>query len=143
MHFAKIDNILNGKKFLGKKIENKIDLMEFANIGITKKALSNITKYFSLSLKQIASLLPVSERTLQRYTSNQHLNRHTSEQVIHITEALIKGTEVFENKQKFLSWLNTHHLVFSGNTPFSMLTSRFGLELVLEELGRIEHGVYS
>ena len=39
--------------------------------------------------------------------------------------------------------LNTPHKVFSGNTPFAMLVSRFGTELVMEELGRIEYGVYS
>jgi putative toxin-antitoxin system antitoxin component (TIGR02293 family) len=102
-----------------------------------------MAEYLDLSWKQIALLLPVTERTLQRYDLNQHFNSAVSEQVLHITEVVAKGMEVFEEKDKFLIWLNTPHKVFSGKTPFSMLRSRFGAELVMEELGRIEHGVYS
>ncbi len=87
--------------------------------------------------------MPVTERTLQRYTLRQHFNLTISEQVLHIAEVLAKGTDVFQDKNKFILWLNTPHKVFSHKTPFAMLGSRFGTELVLEELGRIEFGVYS
>jgi len=63
--------------------------------------------------------------------------------VIHIAEVIAKGIEISQEKTKLLLWLNTPHTVFSSNTPFSLLKSRFGIELVLEELGRIEFGVFS
>jgi putative toxin-antitoxin system antitoxin component (TIGR02293 family) len=143
MQLAQVCEILGGEKILGTKIESKMDLVELGNVGITKKAVSHLANYLSLSWKQIADLLPVTERTLQRYTANQHLNPAVSEQVLHIAEILAKGSEVFQEKEKLLLWLNTPHQVFSGHTPFAMLSSRFGAELVLEELGRIEFGVYS
>jgi len=143
MQLAQVGKILGGDKILGKKLENKMDLVELGSIGVTKNAVSHLANYLSLSLKQIADLLPVTERTLHRYTSDQHFNPAVSEQVLHIAEILAKGTEVFQEKRKLLLWLNTPHKVFSGNTPFAMLSSRFGTELVLEELGRIEFGVYS
>lgn len=143
MQLAQVGDILGGEKILGKKLVNKMDLVELGSRGITKNAVSNLAKYLSLSSKQVADLLPVTERTLQRYSPRQHFNQAVSEQVIHIAEALAKGTEIFKEKSKLLLWLNTPHKVFSGNTPFSLLSSRFGTELVLEELGRIEFGVYS
>lgn len=143
MQLAQVGKILGGEKILGKKLESKMDLIELGSVGITKNAVSHLANYLSFSWKQIAELLPVTERTLQRYSLNQHFNPAVSEQVLHIAEVLAKGTEVFQEKQKFLLWLNTPHKVFSGNTPFTMLASRFGTELVLEELGRIEFGVYS
>jgi len=143
MQLAQVEQILGGQKILGKKLESKMDLVELGSIGITKNAVSHLANYLSLSWKQIADLLPVTDRTLNRYTSNQHFNSAVSEQVIHIAEVLAKGTEVFQEKRKLLLWLNTSHKVFSGKTPFALLNSRFGTELVLEELGRIEFGVYS
>ena len=143
MQLAQVGDILGGEKILGKKLVNKMDLVELGSRGITKTAISNLANYLSLSSKQVADLLPVTERTLQRYSPRQHFNQAVSEQVIHIAEVLAKGTEIFKEKSKLLLWLNTPHKVFSGNTPFSLLGSRFGSELVLEELGRIEFGVYS
>ncbi|MCD6534141.1 MAG: DUF2384 domain-containing protein [Deltaproteobacteria bacterium] len=143
MQLAQVEQILGGQKILGKKLESKMDLVELGNIGVTKNAVSHLANYLSLSWKQIADLLPVTDRTLNRYTAHQHFNSAVSEQVIHIAEALAKGTEVFQEKEKLLLWLNTPHKVFSGKTPFVLLSSRFGTELVLEELGRMEFGVYS
>jgi putative toxin-antitoxin system antitoxin component (TIGR02293 family) len=143
MQLSQVGEILGGEKILGKKLESKMDLIELGSIGITKDAVSHLAKYLSFSWKQIAALLPVTERTLQRYRLNQHFNPAVSEQVLHIAEVLAKGADVFKEKKKFLLWLNTPHKVFSGMTPFAMLASRYGTELVLEELGRIEFGVYS
>lgn len=143
MQLAQVGDILGGEKILGKKLVNKMDLVELGSRGITKNAISNLANYLSLSSKQVADLLPVTERTLQRYSPRQHFNQAVSEQVIHIAEVVAKGIEIFKEKSKLLLWLNTSHKVFSGNTPFSLLSSRFGTELVLEELGRIEFGVYS
>ena len=143
MQLAQVGKILGGEKILGKKLESKMDLIELGSVGVTKNAVSHLAKYLSFSWKQVADLLPVTERTLQRYSSNQHFNPAVSEQVLHIAEVLAKGVEVFQEKKKLLLWLNTPHKVFSRKTPFAMLGSRFGTELVLEELGRIEFGVYS
>lgn len=143
MQLAQVGEILGGEKILGQKLESKMDLVELGSIGVTKNAVSHLANYLSLSWKQVADLLPVTERTLQRYTSDQHFNPAVSEQVLHIAEVLAKGTEVFQEKKILLLWLNTPHKVFSRKTPFAMLSSRFGTELVFEELGRIEFGVYS
>lgn len=143
MQLELVGEILGGERVLGKKLASKMDLVEMGRVGVTKNAVSHLAKYLSLSWKQVADLLPVTERTLQRYAPQEHFNSAVSEQVLHIAEVLAKGAEVFQNKSKFVVWLNTPHKVFSGRTPFAMLNSRFGTELVLEELGRIEFGVYS
>ena len=85
MQLAQVEQILGGKKILGHKLENKMDLVELGSIGVTKNAVSHLADYLSLSWKQVADLLPVTERTLQRYTLQQHFNSAVSEQVLHIT----------------------------------------------------------
>jgi uncharacterized protein (DUF2384 family) len=35
------------------------------------------------------------------------------------------------------------NVAFGNKTPLSLISSRFGTQMVLDELGRIEHGVLS
>jgi putative toxin-antitoxin system antitoxin component (TIGR02293 family) len=142
MEFNKIAKILGGQKVLGKQLDNKMDLVELGNEGISKIAVSHLAKHLSIPVREMVNLLPVSDRTLQRYTSKKHLNRPTSEQVIQIAEVVARGTEVFGNKDKFLAWINLPNAALSNETPYTLLKSRFGAEMVIDELGRIEHGVY-
>ncbi len=143
MQLQQLGEILGGEKTLGIKLENKMDLVELSYKGITKNALAHLAEHLSFSWKQVAELLPMSERTLQRYSSDQYLTPAVSEQVLHVAAVLAKGLEVFQEQTSFLLWLNTPHQVFSGKCPITLMNSGFGTELVLEELGRIQFGVYS
>jgi len=143
MELSNVAEILGGEKVLGKRLESKMDLVELGSRGVTKDAVSHLAKYLSLSWKQMANLLPVTERTLQRYTSERHLNPTVSEQVLQIAEVVVRGTEVFGDKNRFRVWLNQPNTALSDNAPLNLLGSRFGTEMVLDELGRLEHGVYS
>jgi putative toxin-antitoxin system antitoxin component (TIGR02293 family) len=91
----------------------------------------------------MSELLPVSERTIQRCSSEDQFNSIVSEQILQIAEVAAKGKKVFEGKNKFLSWMNHPNKALANRTPASLLSSRFGIEMVLDELGRIEHGVLS
>ncbi len=142
MEFNKIAKILGGQKVLGKQLDNKMDLVELGNEGISKIAVGHLAKHLSIPVREVINLLPVTERTMQRYTSKKHLNRPTSEQVIQIAKVVARGTEVFGNKDKFLAWINLPNAALSNETPYTLLKSRFGAEMVIDELGRIEHGVY-
>ncbi len=75
MELQEITELLGGEKVLGRRLENRFDVVELSYQGISKVALANLAKYLSLSWKQIAALLPVTERTLQRYTSNNIWDR--------------------------------------------------------------------
>jgi putative toxin-antitoxin system antitoxin component (TIGR02293 family) len=96
-----------------------------------------------LSVSMMAVLLPVSERTIQRYTPEMHFNSVVSESILHIAKVVARGMEVFEENASCLSWLSQPCSALGGQSPKRLLTSRFGAEMVLDELTRIEHGVVS
>ena len=52
-----------------------------------------------------------------------------------------KGAEVFGNEPKFDLWLNTENLALGNIKPKSLFDSTFGINLLIDELTRIEHGV--
>ena len=143
MELSQVARILGGQNVLGTRLQSRMDLVDLANRGLTKDAVSNLARHLSLSLKDMAALLPVTERSLQRYTSKHHLNPTVSEQVLQIAEAAARGKEVFGGKARFLAWANQPSTALSNKRPLELLGSRFGTDLVLDELGRIEHGIVS
>jgi putative toxin-antitoxin system antitoxin component (TIGR02293 family) len=143
MELAQVARVLGGQKVLGKRLQSRMDLVELANQGLTKDAVTNLARHLSLSLRDMAALLPVTERSLQRYAPKHHLNRTVSEQVLQIAGVVARGTEVFGGKDRFLAWANQPNTALSNKRPLELLGSRFGTDLVLDELGRIEHGIVS
>ncbi|NIR50305.1 DUF2384 domain-containing protein [candidate division KSB1 bacterium] len=120
-----------------------MDLVELGNRGVTKDALVHLAKYLSITMSEVARLLPVTERTIQRYTSKKPFNRVVSEQILQIAEVAARGSEVFEDRNKFLTWMNHPNKALRDKPPIRLLNSKFGVDMVLDELGRMEHGVFS
>lgn len=143
LELQEVSKILGGKKVLRKELHSYFDMIELGGRGITKTALMNLANYLRLSPGQIARLLPVSERTVQRHDPGRPFNRAISEQILHIAEVAAKGTEVFENRENFLAWLHYPNTALASKAPIDLLKSRFGADLVLEELSRMEHGIFS
>jgi len=44
-----------------------MDLVELSDIGITKDVLLNLANHLSFSMSQMATLLSMTERTIQRH----------------------------------------------------------------------------
>lgn len=137
-----VTEVLGGVNILQKKIENRMDFIEMGDIGVNKDVLLRLAKYLNLSIGQMAELLAITERTIQRYTPKKHFNRFVSEQILQIAEVSARGTNVFGDKEKFLSWMKQPNKALAGKVPLKLLSSRFGSEMVLDELGRIEYGIF-
>lgn len=138
-----IASILGGTKSFHKKIENRLDLVELIDQGLPKASLLSLAKYLHFSMKQMADVLPITERTIQRYANDKPFTAVVSDHILQIAEVSAKGTEVFGDKDKFVLWMNQPCTSFANKTPKSLLKSGIGVDMILDELGRIEHGVFS
>ncbi len=143
MKLAEVIEILGGQQVLRQNIHHRMDLLELSDRGVTKDALVHLARFLSCTMSQMAELLPVTERTIQRYSPETHFNRVVSEHILQIAEVAAKGVEVFTDRETFLAWLRHPNPALAKQTPMSLLRSRFGADMVLDELGRIEHGVFS
>ncbi len=65
----------------------------------------------------------------------------SSGKIIEITLLYNYGMEVFGNKEKFNNWLETKNLALGGVKPKELLDNTFGINLLKDELTRIEYGV--
>ncbi len=144
MELSRITEILNGDKeiYLGAP-ENRLDLIKFSDKGISKSALANLAGFLSFPMSRMAEILPVTERTIQRYAPEDRFNSIVSEHILQIAEVAARGVETFGDKERFLSWMKHSSTALGNRMPMELLSSRFGVEMILDELGRIEYGVYA
>jgi putative toxin-antitoxin system antitoxin component (TIGR02293 family) len=141
MFLSSVTQLLGGKKMLGREIRTQVDLIDLSRRGVPKASLLHLAEYMGSPVSQIAVLLPTTERTIQRYSPHQHFNQAVSESILQIAEVVARGTEVFGDKERFLAWLKQSSTPLGGRSPESLIASRFGAGMVLDELTRIEHGI--
>jgi len=91
-----------------------------------------------------ASILHVSERTLQRYAKNNgSFAPIHAERAVQIEKVLKEGKITFGKVENFYSWLKREPYMLEGNLSFASLTSYEGIQKVLTQLGRIQHGLFA
>ncbi len=142
MELTKVEQILGGKKVLHKKIQDQMDMVKLIEQGLTKEAAMHLAKALGITNKRLAELLPISKRTLERYHPKKHLDRATSQQVISLARLTARGFEVFGDPDKFIEWMNAPCTALGERIPMSLITTQVGIDMILDELGRIAHGVY-
>jgi len=110
--------------------------------GIAYSSFSNAIKNVPLTLKEWSEILDLSERTLQRYKKEKRaFDTLQSEKIVQVTLLARYGREVFGDEKKFNSWLNTENISIGKARPKDLLDSSFGIDLLKDELTRIEHGI--
>ena len=127
---------------LNTKLESPYDLMNLARQGLYKSALVSLAQLLELSTKDLVQYLHISERTLQRYDQKKKLSPELSDRLIQLAKVYARTIEVFEEQDKAIKWLKYPSHALGGITPLSCLDNFSGVELILDELGRIEYGVY-
>jgi putative toxin-antitoxin system antitoxin component (TIGR02293 family) len=117
-------------------------LIDIVNEGIDYKTFSDIFGRFSFTMQEWAGFLHISGKTLSRYQNDQKsFDTLQSERIIQIEMLHSRGEEVFGSRKNFISWLDTENVALGNVVPKELLTTTFGIQLLADELGRIEHGV--
>jgi putative toxin-antitoxin system antitoxin component (TIGR02293 family) len=89
-----------------------------------------------------ASILHVSDRTLQRYAKNNgSFAPINAERAVQIEKVIKEGKVTFGKVENFYTWLKSDPYMLEGNLSFNSLTTYEGIQKVLTQLGRIQHGI--
>lgn len=117
-------------------------IIDSINRGISFASFENIIKKYSFTLQNWADFLHISSKTLSRYQKEaKTFDALQSERIMQIEILHSKGLEVFGSKENFSTWLETENLALGNIIPRELLKNSFGINLLLDELVRIEHGV--
>jgi putative toxin-antitoxin system antitoxin component (TIGR02293 family) len=117
--------------------------INMARKGITKSEIMELCEKIGLTFEETATLLEVSPRTLHRYPISKKLGPPASERALMLKAVVDKGLDVFESLDLLKAWLHHPNPLFEHLTPISLFDTSFGLQLLLDELIRIEHGVFA
>ncbi len=94
------------------------------------------------TLSEWAAILHISERTLQRYAKdNSTFAPINAERATLIAKVLKEGELTFGRLDSFYRWLKSNPYMLEGSLSFESLTSYEGIQRVLTQLGRIQHGI--
>jgi putative toxin-antitoxin system antitoxin component (TIGR02293 family) len=143
MNTLVIEDLFGGVPVLGHTIDTEMDFYELGKEGLPKKALLNFAKSLGISMRALTGMLNVTERTLQRKKDTDLLNEGLSEHILQLAEVYSRGEEVFGDLKQFKLWLDSSSRALGDRKPLELLSSRYGAQMILNELGRIEHGVIS
>ncbi len=124
-------------------IQNESDLIGVIRSGIPKNAMTNMMNIANLSLVEMANIIHTTDRTLRRYTDNEKLSLDQSERIVELAKLYARGEEVFGNLNNFREWMDCKLMVLGNKKPKEYLDTCIGINMLIEELGKIENGIFA
>ncbi len=123
-------------------LQDDFRIMQLSSLGISQDLFYGIKDVSPFSLDEWAAFLHISKRTIMRHKNDQKsFEALSSDRIIVLSRLLIRGAEVFGTVYKFNLWLRSPVFALGGELPFNLLKSATGIQVIIDELGRIEHGI--
>ncbi|MBK7427065.1 MAG: DUF2384 domain-containing protein [Saprospiraceae bacterium] len=122
-----------------------MERVEIIRQGIPFSSIERISDRLNRPVKAVLSLVGMPQTTYNKKKSERSLlDSRDSELIVHITELLDFGIEVFnKEEEKFQRWLKKPNLSLGGHTPESLLDTITGIDEVRNSLNRIEYGNFA
>lgn len=166
-HLKKMVKYLGGKKSLGVTVGNESDLQDLVVKGFPKESVFKLQSLLDISDEKLATELDVTPRTVRRWREEitvvhnkgkpprttakakqkrvrsnvSRLRLSESDRVYRITRLLALASEVLEDQQRAIRWLNRPNTALGDKSPFDKLRTESGAREVEDLLMRIEYGV--
>lgn len=126
---------------LGSELSNQTPI-EIIEHGLPYGAVERLIKALDLTLDEFCHIIPVSRRTLSRYRAGHVLDAHLSDHILMVSQVYDRAVEVMESPENARIWLKTPNYTFRGKRPLDYLHSFAGAQEVLDELTRLQYGVF-
>lgn len=109
--------------------------------GFPVEALYSLGTNTQANTSKLAQLIGVSVRMLAQRRRKGFLSQQESERLFRVARVIARAEEVFSDLDRAFHWLNSPIIVLGESTPLSLLDTELGGKLVMDTLGRIEHGI--
>lgn len=110
--------------------------------GIPVDAVDTLAEELDLSRERFVAMIGLPKSTLKaRRAANQPLSLAEGDRMVRVARVLQRAVDVFEDADSARRWITRENRSLGGVTPLSLLDTEAGYELVIDTLGRIEHGI--
>jgi putative toxin-antitoxin system antitoxin component (TIGR02293 family) len=124
-------------------LKNEQDLIECMREGLPKFAMEALMEALEINTSEIVNIIHTSDRTLRRYTAKQKLSIEQSERIIELAKLYARGEDVLGDMNAFKEWMNSTVMALGNKKPKLFLDTSLGINILMDELGRIEHGIFA
>ncbi|PWK18907.1 putative toxin-antitoxin system antitoxin component (TIGR02293 family) [Arcicella aurantiaca] len=123
------------------QIRGNISIVLNARKGLSASVLYDIILLTGFKKEQIATLFNTSAKTITRYTQEgKNLDVVNSEHALKLIALFKKGNEIFSELEAFRKWIMKPAYGLGWEIPAELMETSGGIELIMEELYRIEFG---
>lgn len=130
-------------QLIGNLDPRPIDWISLARKGVSKEVMKQVQTNMGLSQKEIAGLLHLTPRTLQRMADEDLLSPAASGHLLELARIYSRAVDVLGGEDIARQWLHTPIPALNDVAPIALLDTPVGIQWVFTVLGRIEHGLYS
>ena len=119
-------------------------LVERVEEGFSFRELEHLRQNMGLSRVEMAELVQIRPRTLDRRKKEGRLHPEESDRLLRASRVFGRAIALFEgNAEGALRWLSSPQGALGGAVPLEMARTEIGAREVEGLIGRLEHGVFS
>jgi putative toxin-antitoxin system antitoxin component (TIGR02293 family) len=131
---------LGGRQTLGRTLSSDHDLREAIREGFPPAVVEEVMRASGLTLKELASALDLSPRSLQRRRRSGRLAQYESDRIYRLARIVAIANEYLGGHERALAWLKRPNRALGGLAPLAAIDTEPGARLVENLLGRVAYG---
>lgn len=119
-------------------------LLTEINKGFSYSKLELVSKSSGFSTPEVSSIIGLTKNTRSRRKKVNKLSSDESDKLYRFTEVFQAALDLFEGDSEAAhAWMKSPVVGLGEEAPVSLLRTSAGSEMVLDLIGRLEHGVFS
>ena len=131
---------LGGKQTFGRTLASENDMREAIRQGFPPVVVEELMRASGLTLKELATALDLSTRSLQRQRRNGRLARYESDRLYRLARIVALAHEFLGDHETAIRWRKRPNRALGGVAPVAALDTELGARQVENILGRIAYG---
>ena len=131
---------LGGEPALGRPLRTPVDLQDAIRNGFPQVVVEEIMQAAGISLKELAAILDLSPRSLQRRRREGRLARFESDRLYRLARIIALAKQYIGDSEAAMRWLKRPNRALGGKIPLEVIDTEPGARTVENILGRIAYG---
>ena len=131
---------LGGEPVLGRSMRTDSDLQAAIREGFPQTVVEEVMHSAGLTLKELATSLDLSPRSLQRRRREGRLARYESDRLYRLARIVALAKHYLGDGEVATRWLRRPNRALGGSTPLQSIDTELGARAVENVLGRIAYG---
>ncbi len=131
---------LGGEPVLRRSLQTPADLHNAIRDGFPQTVVEEVMRAADVSLKELAAILDLSPRSLQRRRREGRLAHFESDRLYRLARIIVLAKQYIGNSETATRWLKRPNRALGGKIPLELMDTELGARTVENVLGRIAYG---